>query len=675
MNLSQIFLAVFAVLIIFSGMSGVVIGQDTPDNSTTTPTETPTPTATPSATETPTETPTPTPEPRERGEIVQDLRDIRQGPHNITRLKKSGSSSINDSPSVRSMGDPPKGFAAARFRNPNLLDVVMGNEGAWTDIEHTITVRQDRIQVYGSAFGPLSGEYDLVIVYWQRSTFESHNTTVPYAANQTIDRKSVSFGGSELQSENNIQLRRHLDQTWHVTMWLEQDGELVTGIEGNEAQWYFFHRSNPESAPIEINSAMGAWAFTIRNSWIPGVFSLIAGIVGSRITLRQVGRGPGYGIQSWILISTVVGVVISVIAYYQIAVILQNLPWMIGISIGVVSYFVGLTIHPPARIVGFFRRELEDAITIPGGPTTGPTPQTDGGVVTGDEDAEVGNDTQGQSLMDKLRSFASREDDAGAEIFEEMSEALFVDLPEVPAVRTQDGYRVPVKGIRPFIARFFADAAVLDLTSIGTRTRVRIGRIDDLIFIDPGEKHPVDHKPARLVRVTPWDTISEDSNWKDELVAGILTAAMIIVPISLGVIGMNRLLNLPMVGFFLGITAAIILSYSAEDGWIDFEPAPPHYVRAEDNLTMLQRAYKEAKEEQTAKEEARYERAKTATEGRKERQEESRTVTDEVLDALDVDSNGHQDPSDNTIPDPDNKETNRGPNDEEDRDEKENQEE
>lgn len=600
---SVAFVAMLAVLLVSAGVAPA-LAQETDANSTAPPTAAQNERQTATPTEAQTATPTPTtPGP-------EDVR-VRNGPYDIVELRAMGQREGRDaSPSVRGIGDPPRGFAAARYRDPSLIDAVQGNPGPWKEVAAGDTIEQNRIQIYGSAFGDVAGEYELVIVYWNEETTQVDNHSVAYAANQTVQREKVTFAKEDLYSYHNVSLPSHTEQTVKMTMWLERDDEKVDG-----AQWSGIkHRSNPESESVSIDSAAGAWGFALRNAVLPGIASLIAGLVSARAVLRQTGRGPGYGLGSWLFITGLVGFFVAAIAYYQIAVILSNLPWVMGVSIGVIAFAAGLTFHQPVKKIGFERRELRDAVTIPGGSPA--SKATDGGVAQG---GVFGGD------------------DGGAEMFDEFTEALYRDLPEIPAVRTDDGYRVPVLGLRPFFARIFANAALLDVSNIATRQKVGVGRLSDIIVVDPDSETAVEHKPARLVRVLPWDTLDENASWVEELVAGLLTAVILFAPASTGWIAFERLMNIPTVGMFLGILVTIIISYSAEDGWIEFEPAPPHYHRAEDTLTGLQRAYKESKEDKSSKEEAWEERAKTAREGREDRAAEQRTVTDKILGGLGVD--------------------------------------
>lgn len=577
---------------------------------------TPTPSNETTATATATVSPSPTPVEADP-DVREKVEDIRDGPYSIVELRKDGDVPPGSGvpKAARALGNPPRGFVGARYRDPTLIDALTGSQGAWQQIGPTKLVQQDRVQLYGSAFGDVAGDYELVIVYWQVDHARVNNNTVPYAANQTIDTQTVTVGGGQnLYTFTNVSLRQHVDATWKVTMWLERGGEKVDGV-----QWHFKHRSNPaqEAAPA-IGSKADLWAWGIGNIGLPGIVGVIVGLVGSRVTLRRTARGPGYGIKSWILILFFVGLFVAMIAYYQIAVILQHFPQVIGISIGIVAYAAGLTIHPEEKKIGFLRRELFDAVTVPGDSAILQSRATDGGAL------DV--------------------DDAGAEAFEELTEAIKLDLPEVPAVRTQDGYKIPTEGVKSFFARLFADAATLNLEGVATRQTVNDGRLDEIIVVDPKSNQAVEHKPAKIKRMLPWDSMKYDAEETGEqptvyekTFAAVLSGVIVVGPPLAGMALADHLLNLPSVGFLIGLVGTAIIAYTSEDGWIDYVPAPPMYKRAEDSLTMLQKALSWSAEEESARKALYRERATTASEAREQQTEERKTVTDRILERLGAD--------------------------------------
>lgn len=600
--------ALLAVAVLLSFAVPIVAGA--PGTSTAT-ADNSTPTANPTATvgQSPTATPTPTTTPA--ASIDEQRAAFRDGPYGIEDLRDGGTEAVPDIDGVRALGEPTMGFAAVRYKDPSLFNAIFGTEAPWQELASTSTVQQNSVQLYGSAFGAVAGEYDLVIVYWQPKPMQvqtaAGNQTVEYAANQTVARQNITFGGDEVYSYNNVTLEPHYEQTYQATMWLERGGEPVG------ARWTFTHRSNPEARAVSIGSEADAWAYSMRNVGFPGIGGVIGGIILGRLTLRRTGRGPGYGIGAWLIIVSFTFAIVGGIAYYQIAVILQNFPQVMGLSIGVIAFAGTLTLHEPVRTIGFWRRELFDAITR----DRGARATADGGQLEWGDGTSLG------------------------ELFDELSEAVRADLPEVPVVRTGESYRVPVVGVRPFFARLFARAAEFDPQGIATRMKIDEGRLDDIIFVDPNSDEAVTHDPARIARALPWDTLRaqnepEDITAVDEAWAAILSLGILVLPGAVGWQVFGNLFNIPVVGFLIGLVVTAIFAYSAEDGRLEFEAAPPHFKTAEDQLTVLQKAYKEAAEDQDAREEARTERAKTVKEARDDRDAEGTTIMDVLTDDADL---------------------------------------
>lgn len=591
---------------------------DGPTTTTTTQADTPTTTSqTPTTTTTTSSTTTSrtatAPPPTTTETPIEDrVEQYREGEYSLEELSGGGERPASASrDSMRYLGSGPEGFVFIEYQNPSLYEMVMGSDPSWSSISSDTRVEMNDVRVQATAWGSMEGEYTLKTVYWQRDEMEIDNQTVPYAANQSEERAAVTLGdsgGGDLYSTVNASLVPHYDEPYQVTMFLEDSGGDVV------AQWTFEHLSNPVAKQVDISSSGALWAFSIRNVLVPGAGALIAGLVGAWLTLKRTGRGPGYGVGSWLLIVLIVGSFVMMIATYQIAVLLQNAPWIMGASFFAISYSAGLTFHSPVKEIGFFRRELVDA------DTTG-----------GDSIQKMISDGAGD-IEDLFGG------DSGAEIFDELTEAVYVDLPSVPAVRTEEkGYKVPVTGVRPFIARLFASAAVLDVQGIATRTKVKIGKLDDIIYVDPSSDPALEHKAATMVRVLPIDTLPDDSSLGEEIWAYALTGIILFSPAAAGSMAFARLWNIPSVGIVAGLIVTAVIAFSAEDGWIDFKPAPPHYKPAEDSLTMLQRAYKAAKEDSSGQKAAREERAKTAREARNDSQSERKTVTDEMLEDLGVD--------------------------------------
>ncbi|MDZ7701814.1 MAG: hypothetical protein U5J98_06945 [Halobacteriales archaeon] len=304
--------------------------------------------------------------------------------------------------------------------------MLFGTASPWVEIDQERTVRTNSIQLYSSAFGELAGDYELVIVYWEKKQTQVQtdvgNRSVTYAANQTVERKTVTIEEDELYSYTNVSLPPHVDRTMEVTMWLERGGERAF-----EAQWTFNHRTNPLYKSLSINSFAGAWAFSFSNALGPGIVGGVLGLIGSQWVLRRIGRGPGYGVVAWGIAIGIVSLFIVPTAgfYYQVAVVLKNMPKAMGGVVFIIVFSIGLTLHEPARKVGFWQRHLFDAKTM--GTAAGGGATTDGG-----------HRTLHRAISESLGN--------KADVFDQMAEGMFADLPEVPIIRTQDGVQGARRG-------------------------------------------------------------------------------------------------------------------------------------------------------------------------------------------------------------------------------------
>jgi len=228
----------------------------------------------------------------------------------------------------------------------------------------------------------------------------------------------------------------------------------------------------------------------------------------------------------------------------------------------------------------------------------------------------------------------------------DIKEVRYVDMPELPAIETPDGkIRCPKRGIRPFLARLFADAAELDKSKLTTKIEVNEGRIDEKILVDPESEVPVKHEPARVVRRWPVlhrldqsspDPIEDEEEEYQEPDAATkiaLFGGMVIVCVCLPIIGwgIGSGLGVPLLGGLLGLFPALIDGHEARDGYINYEPANQHYRRARATLVDLQREQADGKTMEEYREMAWKERARSAKDARDLAEDHDRTLTEELL--------------------------------------------
>ncbi|WP_066415368.1 hypothetical protein [Halorubrum aethiopicum] len=543
------------------------------------------------------------------------------GPFEISELRTGGNQPAAAPPAVRYVGgSPPSGAMAIRYTPAGPLE----NEPV--HLERGTTLNTDQIELYSTVFGSQStGEYEAVIVYWQPASQTVNGTTVEYAADQEVQRVTVDVESGYATAP--IALNSHYNESVEATMWLERDGELVDG-----ARWRFGHASAPASQQVAIDTQADAWWYVFRTAILPGIGAIVIGLSGARATLKRTGRGPGYSLGTWGFVSGV-GILLALAGlYYELAVVVEHLDILMGMSLLPIAYGGGLRMSPPLERIAFERKELTEAVSLRRGESE----------EKADPDAVPdGGSGPASSVTDRVGL-----DDDG--YFDE----LYEDLKLLPTVRAPTGGRLlPKKGIRPFFARLFSSAAKLDLSDLRTRVRVS-GSASQKVYVDPEGETAVDHRPAHLRRRMPvWHRLPKpaDGEKLSPITRG-LYALLTIGVLALPLIGWHvggTVANVPFVGAFIGVVLLAIESYEAVDGSISFEPAPRHDITADASLTVLQSEHADAKTIDELEEVAWNERSRTALEAREIESRRNKTLVQQLsegevgmdLDVLGMDAN------------------------------------
>jgi len=525
------------------------------------------------------------------------------GPFTLEELRANGQHPAEAPPSVRYLGGTsPSGAVALRYRPADPLS----NEPQF--LTPSTELQGDVLEIYSTIFGGATGEYTFAVVFWQEGEKTVNGTTVSYAADQQIQRVTVDL--EDGYASTDVQLNSHYQETWQATAWIEEDGEPVDGV-----RWRFAHASLPASQQVQIQTRADAWWYAFRTAIIPGAAGIIVGLTAAQLTLRRTGRGPGYGLSAWALFGGIA--VLSALGglYYEVAAVVANFEIILGLSLGIVAYGGGLRMHPPKEIVRFARKELQEARSL--------------------RNPDAGSDPDART-------------DGGATDFIEIPadgyrDELYEDEVSLTTVRTDEGDRVVTKkGIRPFFARLFADAARVNLGTVQTRVKVRDGAAAEKVFLDP-ESDGVKHRAARLVRRMPvWHRLPEPD--EDEQIDtatkalyGLLTVAALSLPYLGYQIGLATI-NAPLVGAGIGMVLLALESYAAVDAEINFTPAPRHFVSADASLTVLQSEYADAKTVEEYEEIAWAERSRTALEAREVEARRDASITQRMAeDALGMD--------------------------------------
>ncbi|OYR61478.1 hypothetical protein DJ80_12475, partial [Halorubrum ezzemoulense] len=281
--------------------------------------------------------------------------DVSSGPFDLNDLRRGGTQPSAAPPSVRYVGDP-DGAVAIRYRPADPLS----NQPVY--LEGGETLNTDEIQLYSTVFGDSTGDYDLVITYWNEETRQTENGSVAVAADQEVQRAGVTIEDGYATAP--VALNSHYDESVQATMWLERDGDPVNG-----ARWRFEHASAPASQQVQIETQADAWWYSFRTAILPGLASIVVGLSAARATLKRTGRGPGYSLATWGVVSVFGGAIVLAGLYYELAVVIANLDVLMGLSLLPIAYGGGLRMSPPTERIAFVRKELTDAVSLRRGET------------------------------------------------------------------------------------------------------------------------------------------------------------------------------------------------------------------------------------------------------------------------------------------------------------------
>jgi hypothetical protein len=540
------------------------------------------------------------------------------GDYPLAELQNGGTELENGPASQRFIGD----YGSAVIRH----EPVGPLQSDWEYLERGTTLNSDEVRLRTVRLAPsdqLDRTLNVTVVGWERGTkpsLEGNRSVDRQAAvNQTVYEQRVTLGRG--YDEATIQLPQSYGHTETVTMWIEGYPD---------ARWKFQHLSVPSTQKVDIGTEGEAWSYAAMTVIIPGVIGAFLGFWGGRKTLERTASGPRWPLIIWGLI---VGVGLFAILsswYFQVAVVLTYAPYLLGGVFAILGYGLALWSAGSPSTVGFYRPELFDARLGPAErevkvvATDGsddPEPIPDGGQLT-NGDGET---------ADPDRADGSDEQTGPGSGLDDIKEVRYVDLMELPALRTPSGkIRVPKRGIRPFFARMFADAAEIDKSDLVTKIEVSKGRLDELVLVDPEADEPVTHEPAHLERRWPFvHKLEGDEDWSKKLAS----MAGLGIVLSLPAIGFmaGSQVGVPMLAAAVGALPLIITSHTARDGWIDFEPANQHFQRAQATLVDLQREQADGKTLEAFREQAWSERARTAQEAVDLAEQHDRTLTEEML--------------------------------------------
>lgn len=554
---------------------------DSPGLATTPNTSTPSPTATPvdtpSASPTPTLTTTATPREEPAGGTVESA----DNQFNLRELRRGGrKASAQAPPSVRLLGS--RGAVAIRYTPAAPFS------GGSEYLEPGTTLNTDDVTLYSTRFGDDIEPRDLTlhVVYYTpgvREVASGNGSTVArdVPVNVTHQRVDVTLGTG--YSSANVSLRSHFGEPVDMTMWLSTPGGQA--IDG--ARWAGLqHRSDPAAQSTNIQDKGDLWEYVLFNAFGVGALALLGAFGLGNHVLKRIGRGPNLGLAAYAVVGIIATVAIGTAGYLAANTVLANIPIVWGALLGLIGFVGYLEVGgPPGRRFLFEQDELTDA--------TSPS---------------------GDDVQDSVKQF----------------------IDSVNGIRREDGtIGLPANGIRPAIARYFAEPATLEEIDLTTRVNVD-GDFDEKFIADPDAGDVLVHTPARLV-FDPTLIEDRNPNLRDQQRGVFERINWTFIVGSLGaVVGGwfvgQQVFQMPVLGLVPGVLVALALAHEARDGTARFEPAPVHMRSAKATVLGLGREYDDAKTYEEAERERFRAEATTATDLRRREKERAKVTSQRIAE-------------------------------------------
>lgn len=477
------------------------------------------------------------------------------GPFPRDELQQGGTHDPDAPDSARMLGQPVRGSAAFRYTPVSPLS------NGKKYLSSGQLVETDTLEFYTTAFGPAAGEYTLVVVYWTKASKRVNGTQVNYAADQTVQR--ISLDVEEGYATQDIELRSHYDNAKQVTAWLERaGGDRVPG-----ARWRFSHRSNPLTASpaYPIDSKSDIWRWAAINMFLPGVPGILIGRRGAKHVLSRTIVGPQKGVVWWSLVLGLLSLFALAVGTWQTAAVLSRAPYVAGLFVTVFSFFAFL---------GFRDQEVETA----------------------------------EFNQKDLETVTSVSD-------EESKRARSEHISLIDIIRRDGNIYAPQKGLRPFFARYWANAASVDESDLKTVNNTK-GDVSKKYELDPDSDEPLKRVPARLSFApqlttneqpdpvfepdSDEETLSTPYHVVNSIAGGLQTLNIAFLgPAILGgalvFFAVKAWIGVPSIAAITALLPAVIAGYEARDGEFVIDEAPYHFSEARAILAQERAQYTEAK--------------------------------------------------------------------------------
>lgn len=432
-------------------------------------------------------------------------------------------------------------------------------QNSYQPVQQNERLETDYLLAYTSAFADAVGDYEFVVVWYQPETTRVNGTQRTYAANQTIQR--IGFEADSGYSASRLKLQSHYDKTWQATAWLEKGGERVDG-----ARWRFSHQTNPLTASpaYPTNSKGDLWRWGAINLIVPAIGGILFSGISARHVLSRTIVGSLKGISYWAIVVVVLVGLAAVLATWQTSVVLANAPVAVGLLMGLLALPVMLSIRDSdLSRAGFFRRSLRrDAISPNGDQTVGT-----------------------RRVENKIKK----------------------------VYRHGENLYAPVSGIRPMLARYWADPASIPTEDWQSYDSGE-GDLDQLFEVDPEADEVLTHRPARLVFSPSLTKHVDDEELADppdkEGIAALpaaISAALSnwvkrrnwrFIGIALGggaavYLTTMAVLGAPLIAGGLALLPALVEGHEARDGELKVEWGPSHWNDVQAQVQTEREEYEE----------------------------------------------------------------------------------
>lgn len=468
------------------------------------------------------------------------------GPFERADLQTGGTHDPQAPTSTRAIGSPARGGIAIEHTPLQLLG------GTEQMMEPGAQIQSDTLTLFGSTYGDAAGQYELVIVYWNKESTTVDGVTRQYAADQQVQRVTVTAENGYWKTP--IQLESHYDDAVQATMWLEQDGERLDG-----ARWRFTHRSNPLTAApgFSVDGKSDLWRWAGLTILVPAVPGLFIGRRGARHVLDETVVGPQWGMAKWLILFGILGITGGTVLTWQTAAILARAPWVVGAAFTVLSFiaFIGWSDHK-TETAQFVQKDIVESTSV-----------------TGDD------------VPDVVREHIEQE----------------------TVVREGETLFMPAGGILPFIARYWARPAQIAQDHLESGISCT-GDISRKFEVDPESDETLVHRaaslsfdPQLLNDLDSPDALTDGGetppHGRIERLIGRVNWRFLTISIG-GFLGIRlatvALTGAGLIGAGLGILPFLAASYRPRDGDLRYEPAPAHFSKAGAILATQRQTYREA---------------------------------------------------------------------------------